>query len=120
MKNKRHALLFVLVILFATALACSGSDTYESSSSSSGPERGWLCDYDKTGSIRLWSSASMNATVNYTVGTCTACCVDVTMHEEKTVDGILFYKIRVGGQSGWVDVDYYYPDWKGKPDWSSN
>ena len=79
--------------------------------------RGWLCDYDKTGAIRLWTAASMQATVKDIVGTCIACCVDVTMHEEKSASGILFYNISVGGQSGWVDVDYFY--WR-KPSWCSN
>ena len=59
----------------------------------------------------------MSATVKDTVGTCTACCVDVTMHEETTANDIIFYRISVGSQSGWVDVDYFY--WS-KPSWASN
>lgn len=119
--------LILLVILLDTSLpdttsedAVSRSESESSEDVSSGTERGWLCDYDKTGSIRLWTAASMNATVKDTVGTCTGCCVDVNMYEKKSVEGILFYRISVGGQSGWVDVDYYYPDWLGKPDWSTN
>lgn len=84
------------------------------------PERGWLCDFDSKGEIRLWTAASMDAIVKDVVGTCINCCVDVTMYEEKSVEGILFYRISVGSQSGWVDVDYYYPADLGKPDWVSN
>lgn len=113
---KRHMWLIAAFVLLAAIVACGGSDS-GSSSSSSGPERGWLCDYDGTGSIRLWTDASMSATVKDVVGTCVDCCVDVTMHEEKLVEGILFYRISVGSQSGWADVDYYYPR---KPDWSAN
>ena len=92
----------------------------ETAPNHSKPERGWLCDYDSTGKIRLWTEASMDATVKDVVGTCIDCCVDVTMYEEKLVEGILFYRISVGSQAGWVDVDYYYPDELGKPDWASN
>ena len=107
-----------LSILLIVGLACGGGKINNSDSGVS-PEakRGWLCDYDKTGSIRLWTAASMNATVKDVVGTCVSCCIDVTMFEETTANGILFYRISVGSQSGWVDVDYFY--WT-KPSWSDN
>ena len=60
---------------------------------------------------------TMDATVKDRVGTCYMCCVDVTLYEEETANGILFYRISVGSQSGWVDVDYFY--WK-KPSWAAN
>lgn len=78
---------------------------------------GWLCDYDGTGRIRLWTAASMQATVKDVVGTCIYCCVDVNVYEEELVYGIIFYRISVGDQSGWVDVDYFYWD---KPEWCRN
>jgi hypothetical protein len=84
---------------------------------SSGATRGWLCDYDGTGRIRLWTAASMKATVKDVVETCVSCCVDVMMYERDLANGIYFYRISVGPQSGWVDLDYYYRD---KPAWSRN
>lgn len=81
------------------------------------PKKGWLCDYDGTGSVRLWTAAAMDATVKDIVGTCTKCCVDVVVYGEDLANGILFYWIDVGSQSGWVDVDYLY--WK-KPGWATN
>ena len=59
----------------------------------------------------------MQATVKDVVGTCAYCCVDVSVYEEQLVNGIIFYRISVGDQSGWVDVDYLY--WK-KPNWCTN
>jgi hypothetical protein len=44
--------------------------------------------------------------------------VDALALTDDTVDGIIFYKVRVGGKEGWVDVDYFYPGFVGKPDWS--
>ena len=81
------------------------------------PRKGWLCDYDGTGSVRLWTAAAMDATVKDRVGTCNRCCVDVVVYGEDLANGILFYWIDVGSQSGWVDVDYLY--WK-KPGWATN
>lgn len=78
---------------------------------------GWLCDFDRTGWIRLWTAASMQATVKDVVGTCVACCVDVNVYEQQEANLIIFYHISVGGQSGWVDVDYFYWD---KPSWCRN
>jgi hypothetical protein len=116
----RRILILPVVILIA-AIACGGGSGTSSNSSRSSapsePKRGWLCDFDSTGSIRLWTAASMDATVKDVVGTCVSCCVDVTMHEEEMTKGILFYRISVGSQSGWVDVDYFY--WS-KPGWSAN
>jgi hypothetical protein len=116
--NKK-VLLAILVIVFSI-LACGGGNSSDTGGSVVKPQetkRGWLCDFDRTGSIRLWNSASMQAIVKDTVGTCVGCCVDVTMMDETSVEGILFYKISVGGQSGWVDVEYFY--WN-KPSWSTN
>jgi hypothetical protein len=45
-------------------------------------------------------------------------CVDVILLDEATASGTLFYKVSVGGDQGWVDVDYFYPADIGKPDWS--
>ena len=59
----------------------------------------------------------MDATVKDTVGMCIGCCVDVVVYGEDLANGILFYWIDVGSQSGWVDVDYFY--WK-KPKWATN
>lgn len=112
----KKRLFAICTILLLATLACGG-DTSNSYSSPSEPKRGWLCDFDSTGSIRLWTAASMDATVKDVVGTCVGCCVDVTMHEKGLVEGILFYRISVGSQSGWVDVDYFY--WR-KPSWSTN
>ena len=88
------------------------------------PELGWICDYDKRGEVALWSKPALafqdgNEIVEV-VGMIVSGCVDVNLLEQTTENGILFYKIRVGGQQGWVDVDYYYPVRLGKPDWSSN
>lgn len=124
---KRQISFPVIVLLIAT-LACGGSsnssqsppklgNSSQESPGSSQTKRGWLCDYDSNGKIRLWTAASMDATVKDVVGTCVGCCVDVTLLDEDMANGILFYHISVGGQSGWVDVDYYYPR---KPGWSSN
>jgi hypothetical protein len=52
------------------------------------------------------------------VGMCVKCCVDAILLEETDTDNILFYKVSVGGDQGWVDVDYFYPTSIGKPDWS--
>ena len=81
------------------------------------PRKGWLCDYDRTGSIRLWTAAAMDATVKNVVGTCIGCCLDVVVYGQDLANGILFYWIDVGRQSGWVDVDYLY--WR-KPRWATN
>lgn len=80
-------------------------------------KRGWLCDYDFIEEIWLWADASMDANVKDLVGTCEGCCVDVTLLEQKSVENILFYRISVGGQSGWADVDYFY--WS-PPSWATN
>lgn len=110
MKNRISIAFLVLIFLFA----CGGGS---SSGRPKTPRRGWLCDFDGTGSIRLWTAASMDATVKDVVGTCVGCCVDVTMYDETSKNGILFYRISVGSQSGWVDVEYFY--WE-KPNWSTN
>jgi hypothetical protein len=131
--RKQVALLIVLLLVLV--VACGGNSNQNTNSSGSSevgggtssqnsnlpkqsyPKRGWLCDYDRTGEIRLWITPTMDATVKDIVGTCTACCVDVIMLEETVVDGIIFYRISVGNQSGWVDVDYFY--WT-KPGWAAN
>jgi hypothetical protein len=59
----------------------------------------------------------MQATVKDIVGPCVGFCVDVTMLDEISVEGILFYKISAGGQSGWADVEYFYGS---KLGWSTN
>lgn len=113
----RHIVLAFLVLLLGI-LACGGSeDTNQSSPKPAEQKRGWLCDYDTSGNIRLWTAASMDATVKDDVGTCVGCCVDVTLTDETLANSILFYHISVGGQSGWVDVDYFY--WR-KPSWATN
>ena len=119
MMKKRLVPMIAFLIIASIACICGGSSSSSSSplSNSSQPKRGWLCDYDGTSSIRLWTAASMQATVKDTVGTCVGCCVDVSMYEQETANGILFYRISVGSQSGWVDVDYFY--WN-KPDWATN
>ena len=103
--------LSCLAVFFATR------STARTTSPTASRRAGWLCDFDETGQIRLWSAASVQATVSDVVGTCIACCVDVSVRDEKTSDGIIFYNVSVGGQSGWVDVDYFYSN---KPSWSSN
>ena len=113
----RHLVLAFIALLIGI-LACGGSgDTNQNSSKPVEPKRGWLCDFDTTGNIRLWTAASMDATVKDIVGTCVGCCVDVTLKDETMANSILFYYISVGGQSGWVDVDYFY--WS-KPSWATN
>ena len=120
--------LIAIIAILCKVSSCStgstsrnlSSSSSSSSSGSSSSERGWLCDYDMTGSIRLRSTASLSGTVKDVVGTCDGCCVDVNMTSKKVVDGIYFYKISVGGQTGWVDVDYYYPLSMGKPSWCTN
>ncbi len=82
--------------------------------------RGWLCDYDQRSEVALWENPALafengNQIVDV-VGMALGGCVDVTLLETTTNNGILFYKIRVGSQSGWVDVDYYYPR---KPSWAT-
>jgi hypothetical protein len=117
-KKCNNLIIFIIAVIVLVSLACGSSTTSTSrSATATQPTRGWLCDYDGTGSIRLWTDASMQATVKDVVGTCVNCCVDVTLTDQNLVSGILFYHIRVGSQSGWVDVDYFY---RSKPSWSSN
>jgi hypothetical protein len=107
-------------VLFLFALNSAGNSSGGNSITTSNdtqPKSGWLCDLDGTGSVRLWSAASMQATVIDVVGTCIDCCVDATMDKQTTSNSILFYLINVGGQSGWVDVEYFYLQ---KPSWASN
>jgi hypothetical protein len=95
-----------------------------SSSGSSGTGRGWLCDYDGRGEVALWSKPALafqeGNEIESVVGMTTRGCVDVTLLNRMPYKGILFYKVRVAGKMGWVDVDYYYPVAIGKPKWSTN
>jgi hypothetical protein len=116
-----------LVLVFGNEARVGGGSTSTiggSSSSSSTVERGWLCDLDGRGEVALWSKPALafqdgNEVVD-AVGMSLRGCVDVTLLDETTNDGILFYRISVGGQRGWVDVEYYYPARLGKPSWSTN
>ena len=114
---KRYMILPAIFLLIGIIACGSTNDSSQGSSRPAESKMGWLCDFDSTGRIRLWTAASMDATVKDVVGTCVGCCVDVTLIDDALENGILFYHISVGGQSGWVDVEYYYPR---KPSWSNN
>lgn len=117
-KSLMKKILFVLLALMIAIKVCGAyGDKVKTKEHSPMNTRGWLCDFDRDTTIWLWDSASMEAHVKDTVGTCQGCCVDVTVSSETMVNGILFYKISVGRQSGWVDVEYFY--WN-KPGWCTN
>ena len=84
-----------------------------------GPVRGWLCDWDNRGAIVLWDVPGLsNRTAVATVPVGKKGCVDALSLEERSVSLIIFYRVTVGGDEGWVDLDYFYPVHIGKPDWS--
>ena len=117
---------FGVLVVVLSVLACGGSPggSTGSSSSSNSVEHGWLCDLDGRGEVALWSKPALafqdDNEITDVVGMTARGCVDVTLLDETSNDGILFYRVSVGGQRGWVDVEYYYPARLGKPDWSTN
>jgi len=85
-------------------------------------KRGWLCDWDQRGEVALWSKPALafqdDNSIVAVVPMSTKGCVDVLLLEETTTGGIIFYKVSSLGDMGWVDVDYFYPTYLGRPDWS--
>lgn len=121
MNVKRCSILFLAVLLLLTAtLACG--ETAEPTEVRRGVERGWLCDWDERGEVTLWSKPALafqdDNSIVAVVGMSVKGCVDVVLLDETTTDGILFYKVSVAADEGWVDVDYFYPASVGKPSWS--
>jgi hypothetical protein len=116
MKRVRPLALTALVLMLV-ALACGGNETPTSSA-----ERGWLCDWDGRGEVNLWAKPALASqgdnSIVAVVGMSVKGCVDAILLDETTTDNVLFYKVSVGGDQGWVDVDYFYPVSIGKPDWS--
>ena len=85
-------------------------------------EGGWLCDWDGRGEVALWSKPALafqeGNSIVAVVGMSVKGCVDGILLDETTSGGIVFYQVRVSGDQGWVDVDYFYPTSIGKPHWS--
>jgi len=85
-------------------------------------EGGWLCDWDGRGEVPLWSKPALafqeGNSIVAVVGMSVKGCVDGILLDETTSGGIVFYQVRVSGDQGWVDVDYFYPTSIGKPHWS--
>jgi len=85
-------------------------------------EGGWLCDWDGRGEVALWAKPAVASqednSIAAVVGMSTKGCVDAILLDEATSDGAVFYQVRVGGDQGWVDVNYLYPTIIGKPSWS--
>jgi hypothetical protein len=85
-------------------------------------EGGWLCDWDGRGEVTLWSKPALafqeGNSIVAVVGMSVKGCVDGILLDEATSGGIVFYQVRVSGDQGWVDADYFYPTSIGKPHWS--
>jgi len=85
-------------------------------------EAGWLCDWDGRGEVALWAKPAVASqegnSIAAVVGMSSKGCVDAILLDETTSDGAVFYQVRVGGDQGWVDVNYLYPTIIGKPSWS--
>jgi hypothetical protein len=85
-------------------------------------EGGWLCDWDGRGEVALWSKPAAALQEGNTIVTIVEMpakgCIDAILLDETTSSGIVFYQVRVGDDQGWVDVNYFYPTFIGKPDWS--
>ncbi len=85
-------------------------------------KRGWLCDWDGHGEVALWAKPAVASqesnSIVAVVGMSVKGCVDAILPDKATSDGAVFYKVRVGGDEGWVGADYFYPTVIGKPDWS--
>ena len=109
-----------MLLLLTATLACG--ETAEPTEVRRGVERGWLCDWDGRGEVALWSNPARafqdDNSIVAVVGMSVKGCVDVVLLDETTTDGILFYKVSVAADKGWVDVDYFYPASVGKPSWS--
>ena len=116
-RKRTWSLAMVVLVIASATLACGGDETPTTST-----ERGWLCDWDGRGDVTLWAKPALayqeGNSVAAVVGMSVKGCVDVVLLDETTTDGVLFYKVSVGGEQGWVDVDYFYPTSIGKPDWS--
>jgi hypothetical protein len=85
-------------------------------------EGGWLCDWDGRGEVILWSKPALalqeGNSIVAAVGMSVKSCVDGILLDETTSGGIVFYQVRVSGDQGWVDANYFYPTSIGKPRWS--
>jgi hypothetical protein len=85
-------------------------------------EGGWLCDWDGRGEVALWSKPALafqeGNSIVAVVEMPVKGCVDGILLDEATSGGIVFYQVRVSGDQGWVDADYFYPTSIGKPHWS--
>ena len=120
--KKRVCLLALTILMLAMAtLACGGNET-PTPPKTEDVERGWLCDLDGRGEVALWAKPALayqdGNSIVAVVGMSVKGCVDVILLDETTTDGVLFYKVSVAGDRGWVDVEYFYPTSIGKPDWS--
>ena len=122
MNRNKRAFILIFVVLSIFSVFCGSTGEEPDAPGGEQVERGWLCDYDGRGEVAIWSKAELafqnNNSIVATVGMSVNGGVDVILLEETTNDGILFYRIRVDGKTGWVDVDYFYPSWMGKPSWS--
>ncbi len=76
-------------------------------------EGGWLCDWDGRGEVALWSKPALafqeGNSIIAAVGMSVKGCVVGILLDETISGGTVFYKVRVGGDQGWVDADYFYP-----------
>ena len=116
---KKGIIFIIALILLSSAILISCS-TGSSTGITPTSEKGWLCDNDRIGGIRVLKGPSLNTQTSAYLTVCIGCCRDATVSSMKKDDGIIFYWVNADGGTGWVTEDYFYPDWSGKPDWSNN
>ncbi len=116
---KKEGIVIIIFLLISSAILISCS-TDSSTGITPTNEKGWLCDNDRVGGIRVYKAPYINSQTSAYLTTCIGCCRDATVTSKKKDDGIIFYWVNSDGATGWVKADYYYPDWSGKPDWSNN
>ena len=116
---KKGIMVIVALLLLSSAILISCS-TDNTSGITPTNEKGWLCDNDRVGGIRVLTGPSKNSQTSAFLTVCIGCCRDVTVTSMKEDDGIIFYYVDAGSATGWVKGDYYYPEWSGKPDWCNN
>lgn len=110
----------VLLLVLACCLCLnpfSGESEDRAGRSEPARTRGWLCDWDRRGEVALWDAPGLTGrSITAVVPMTMRGCVVAFSLEERMVGGIIFYRVKVDGQLGWVDVDYFYP--RRRPSWS--
>jgi len=116
MKKRINVSIAMILLCSAIMISCSTDNSSEITPTN---ESGWVCDHLTIGAIQLRTAPSYKANREYMYA-CPGCCIEANMTSKKVVDGITFYYVNVNGVTGWVEEDYYYPGWAGKPSWSNN